>query len=344
MNQSTGQTGLETLGIGKDRPVYVVAEIGATHQGQLDLAEKLIEESARCGANAVKLQAINPDASYVPESPSHAIFKALWLEKRDLKHLMQVARDNSVELFTTPGSREDLDTAVECGMRLIKISSGLLTHLPLVRDAAATGLPLILSTGMKYLDEVARSVRWAEEAGCRSMALLHCTSLYPAPPSTLNLRAMVAMREAFTYPVGYSDHTDGIQAAIATTTLGSCLIEKHLTLDRNGPGPEDFFAADPVQFSAMVRAIRDTESMMGGAVKEPHPEEKANRDLMHRCLVAARPIRAGETIEESCLAFKRPKPGNPGLPTALLHHVVGLRAARDIAENENIRFEALTGN
>jgi sialic acid synthase SpsE len=205
-------------------------------------------------------------------------------------------------------------------------------------------LPLLISTGMGYLQEVAAAVRAAEAAGCRQLALLHCSSLYPAPPETLNLAAMQSLAQAFPYPVGYSDHYDGTTASVAAVALGARLLEKHFTLDRAGPGPDDPFAADPAQLARLVREVREVERMLGSAVKAPTARELPGRALYRRCLMARRAIAAGEVLAEDAIGFKRPKNGATGLPPDLLGQVVGRRAARAIERNEPIRLEQLAGS
>jgi len=327
--------------IGPGEPVFIVAEIGASHRGDVELAAQLIERAAACGVDAVKLQTIEAEESYVPGTPSYEIFKGLWLSEASLARLMRVAADCGVVLFTTPGDLVGLRLLLQIGMPLIKISSGLLTNLPLIERAAKTGLPMVISTGMSYLDEVAATVRAAEEAGCRQLMLMHCTSVYPAPAETLNLAAMQTMATVFPYPIGYSDHYNGFSASLAAVALRARILEKHFTLDRAGGGPDDHFAADPVQMRALVRDVREIERMMGSAIKAPAAQELRGRAVYRRCLMARRVIAAGEVLCEEAIGWKRPKDGVAGLPPSLLSHVVGLRAARTIQRNEHIRFEDL---
>jgi len=327
--------------IGSGEPVFIVAEIGASHGGKADQAERLIEAAARSGVDAVKLQTIDAEESYVPGTPSYDIFKGLWLPVDNLRRLMRVAADCGVILFTTPGDPGDLQVLLEIGMPLIKISSGLMTNLPLVQRAAKTGRPLVISTGMSYFDEVALTVRVAEEAGCRQLVLMHCTSLYPSPAPTLNLAAMQMMARVFPYPVGYSDHYDGVAAGLAATASGARILEKHFTLDRGGGGPDDHFAADPPQLSSLVRQVREVERMLGSPLKAPTTEELHGRAIYRRCLMARRTIQQGEIVSEDAVGFKRPKDGAQGLPPALWRHVIGLRAIRTISRNEPIHFEHL---
>lgn len=327
--------------IGEGEPVFIVAEIGASHRGQVDTAARLIDAAAACGVDAVKLQTIEAEESYVPGTPSYDIFRGLWLPLDQVKRLMRVASDCGVVLFTTPGDPVGLQVLLETEMPLIKISSGLLTNIPLVQQAARTGRPLVISTGMSYLDEVAATVRAAEEAGCHQMALMHCTSLYPCPPQTMNLAAMHTMASVFPYPVGYSDHYDGVGGSLAATALGARLLEKHVTLDRAGGGPDDHFSADLPQLRALVRDVREIEQMIGSSVKAPVEQEMPGRAIYRRCLMARRPIRPGEVVSEDAISCKRPKQGQQGLPPSLLPHVIGLRARRSIERNEHIRFEDL---
>lgn len=325
--------------IGPGQPVFLVAEIGASHRGDVDVAARLIEEAAGCGADAVKLQTVDVEESYVPGTPSYDIFKDLWLPVPALKRLMRIATDHGVVLFTTPGDGVGLKVLLDVGMPLIKISSGLLTSLPLVQQAAQTGLPMAISTGMSDLDEVATTVRAAEAAGCRQLVLLHCTSLYPAPAPTLNLAAMQTMAGAFPYPVGYSDHYDGLTASLAATALGARILEKHFTLDRAGGGPDDHFAADPPQFKSLIQQVREVEGMIGSSIKAPSAAEVLARERYRRCLVARRPIAQGEVVSQEAVGVKRPRRGQQGLPPAYLPQVIGWRAKRDIRVHESLTVE-----
>lgn len=330
--------------IGPGAPVFIAVEIGASHRGEADTAARLIEAAARCGVDAVKLQTIDAEESYVPGTPSYDIFKGLWLTEPELRRLMRVAADCGVVLFTTPGDFVGLELLQQVGMPLIKISSGLMTNLPLVERAAKTALPLIISTGMSDLDEVRTTVRAAERAGCRQLALMHCTALYPSPAAALNLAAMRTMAEAFPYPVGYSDHYDGTAASLAAAARGARLLEKHFTLDRNGGGPDDHFAADPAQLAELVRAVREIERMIGSPVKAPVDAEQPRRALYRRCLVARRAIASGEVITEEAVGLKRPKAGQAGLPPSRLADVVGRRAARPIAVHESLTDEMVAAS
>ena len=325
--------------VGPDSPVFIIVEIGATHGGQVETALRLVDAAAKSGVDAVKLQTIWADESYVPDTPSHDVFKTLWLTLEELKRIKRACEDQGLVLFSTPGDPVGLDMVLQLGVPLLKISSGLMTNLPFVERCAATGLPLVISSGMSYLPEVERTVQTATGAGCEELMLMHCVSLYPAPPQTLNLAAMRTLAAAFPCPVGYSDHYDGITAAVAATALGARLLEKHFTLDRNQFGPDHSFSADPVQMRELVDAVRAAERMVGVAEKAPDPAERPGRELYRRCLVARRPIAAGEVITLEAVGLKRPRPGNQGLAPECLEQVVGRRAARDIAQHESLTAE-----
>ncbi|MBN2125283.1 MAG: N-acetylneuraminate synthase family protein [Deltaproteobacteria bacterium] len=320
--------------IGNGHPVFVVAEIGASHGGKIDRAVKLIEEAAGCGVQAVKLQTVNVDDSYVGGTESYEIFKGLWFRKEDLERLVKVAEANHVVLFSTPGDFCSFGLIRELKMPLVKISSGLLTHEPLIKEIAKSGLPILFSTGMSYLDEVGSAVRVAESNGCSDIMLMHCTSLYPAAPETLNLRAMEAMEAAFPYPVGYSDHSLGETAAVAACALGASLIEKHFVLDKAYSGPDSHFSHDPKELKHLVEEIRNVEKMLGSPVKRPTEEEMAIRNRYRRCLVARKVIRAGKRIDRDMVAVKRVQPGQCGLAPRYYEDILGLRVRRDINTDE----------
>lgn len=328
--------------IGSGEPTFIVAEIGASHAGKADLAIKLIEAAAKAGVDAVKLQTIDADESYVQGTLSYNIFKSLWFEKDALIRISNAARENKIILFSTPGDFSGLEMMLAVGMPLIKISSGLMTNTPLLKRSIQTGLPIVISTGMSYLDEVDETVRAAETFGCHDLLLMHCVALYPAPVSALNLAAMETMAMRYPCPVGYSDHFDGTLSCVAATAMGARILEKHFTLDRNLKGPDDPLSAEPAEMEKLVREVRLVEKMIGSEIKEPHPDEIVGRNLNRRCLVARRPIAKGSILKEEDIAFKRPRPGEKGLPPAEFDNVVGLKAARNIALDECIDATVLS--
>ncbi len=317
--------------IGPGRPCFVIAEIGINHGGDEHVAAALIEAAAGAGADAVKFQTVLPDESYQPGTDSYAAFQGSVLSVAAMQRLNARAESLGIVPFSTPGGFGALDLMVESGMAAIKISSGLLTNGPLIERAAATGLPLVLSTGMAAWDEVEAAIRTAEQAGAHELAVLQCTSLYPAAAETLNLLAMTTMAQSIEYPVGYSDHHPGHLAVVAAAALGANVIEKHFTLDAARSGADHAISAEPDAFANMVAALRQVEVMRGDGVKEPRAAERALRDARHRYLVAARGIVAGAEFAAEDIALLRCRPGVGRLPANAYHTVIGARARAAIA-------------
>jgi N,N'-diacetyllegionaminate synthase len=316
--------------IGAGAPVFVIAEIGVNHGGDESAAAALIGAAAEAGADAVKFQTVDVAESYLPGTDSYAAFQGCDLPLAAMKRLNALARQRGLVPFSTPGGFRALERMRASDMRLIKISSGQMTNLPLVRAAAATGLPLIVSTGMAHLDEVAACVDAARAAGAEHIALLHCTSLYPAPEDALNLRAIRTLAETFTLPVGYSDHHLGALACIAAVAAGACAIEKHVTLDRTAPGADHAISAEPAELAELVRSIRTVERMLGSPVKRPTEAEVALRPARHRYIVACRDVAAGSRLCGEDLGLLRVPPGSGRLEAAAYDRVLGARARRDI--------------
>jgi sialic acid synthase SpsE len=326
-------------GIGKGYPVFVIAEIGTSHYGKFDLAVKLIEGAADCGADAVKLQTVNVDESYLKGEESYEVFKELWLEENELRKLIKIAKKNGIILFSTPGDFYSLEYLVKLNMPMIKVSSGLLTNHPLIKRIAISQTPMVISTGMSYMDEVALSVRIAEENGLQDIMIMHCTSLYPSLPETLNLNTIKSLDQVFPYPIGYSDHFPGYTSAIVAVALGASLIEKHLVLDKSVEGPDNEIACDLNEMKSLVQEIRNTEKMLGSYKKTPTEDEKVRRGQYRRCLMTRKGIKAGQVLTDELIVIKRPKSGQFGLPPAFFEYINGLRICRDIGGNEIITMD-----
>jgi sialic acid synthase SpsE len=238
--------------VGSGHPVFVVAEAGINHGGDPQMCARMIEVAAASGADAVKLQTINADASYVKGTTSYAEFKGKEFSDEALNEMMHLADHLGIVLFSTPGDFESLDRIIRLEMPAIKISSGLMTNLPLVARAAASGLPLIISTGLAYAEEIDAVLETARTRGPSGISLLKCTALYPAPDDTINLAAIPAMAARYGVPIGYSDHTLDDLACIAAVALGATVIEKHFTLDSKLPGADHHISMEPEDFSRMV--------------------------------------------------------------------------------------------
>jgi sialic acid synthase SpsE len=222
------------------------------------------------------------------------------------------------------------------GVPVYKIPSGEITNLPFLAHVARKDRPMIVSTGMAYLSEVEAAVRGIREAGNRHLVLLHCVSNYPADPQDVNLRAMLTMAAAFSVPVGYSDHTPGIEVPLAAVALGACVIEKHLTLDRSLPGPDHQASVEPRELAAMVRGIRIVEAALGHGRKEPAASEANTASVARRSLVAARDLPAGSKLTEDMIAILRP---GTGLPPAMRQHLAGLTLLVDVSSGSLFSLE-----
>jgi pseudaminic acid synthase len=336
--------------VGGGAPVYVIAEAGSNHDRDLDQAKRLIDVAAAAGADAVKFQTFAADrivaetttrAKYLdgllpPDQTMSDLFRELELPREWHAELFRHATDSGLDFLSTPFDHEAVDLLDDLGVKAFKVASYELWHLPLIRDVASRGKPIICSTGMADLGDVQDAVDTVAETGNEQLILLHCVVNYPPPFADLNLRAIKTLREAFRVPVGYSDHSPGITAPIVATALGAAVIEKHFTLSRDLPGPDHRFAIEPDELTAMVRAIRDAQDALGTGVKRMAPAEADLYVTARRSLFAARDIAAGTTLTEADVAVLRP---GTGIEVRDLPKVVGRTARRAIARHEPLAWD-----
>ncbi|MES2401789.1 MAG: N-acetylneuraminate synthase [Pseudomonadota bacterium] len=335
------------------QPVFVIAEAGVNHNGDLLLALRLCDAAKSAGADAVKFQTFRaedlvvrgaPTAKY-QERQTGAQDQFLMLEKLELsqgQHELIKAHCDAIgiEFFSTPFSVTAVDMLVGLGVRRLKLSSGELTHRALVEHAAATRLPLLMSTGMGTMEEIREAIGWiqASRGNLNDVVVLHCTSAYPAPDGTLNLQAMVSMARDTGLATGYSDHSLGIEAPLAAVALGASVIEKHLTLDRHMPGPDHSASLEPGEFAQMVSGIRRVSAMLGDGVKAPLPEELDTARVARRSVMAAMDIAAGEVITAEKLVCRRPA---TGIEPRYLSDLPGRQAAIAIAAGSALQWSLL---
>lgn len=338
--------------IGDGAPVFIVAEAGVNHNGDPALAGQLIDVAAAAGADAVKFQTFRsaalvtrdaPKAAYQREAAVSGESQQAMLARLELSleihaELKQRCAKRGVLFFSTPFDERSADALEALGVALFKVPSGELTNHPFLRHVAAKGKPVILSTGMSTLDEVTAGVDVIRAAGAPPLALLHCVSAYPAPPADMNLRAMDTLRARFACPVGLSDHTLGIAVALAAVARGASIVEKHLTLDKELPGPDHRASLDPAELGDLVRAIRAVEAALGDGDKRPMPSEIETRRVARKSLVAARAIRAGQKLSADLIAVKRP---GTGISPADLPRALGQTVLRDLGPDEVITWAAL---
>ncbi len=331
--------------------VLIIAEAGVNHNGDLSLACQLIDAAAEAGADMVKFQTFNADrlvttfakkANYQTQTTDaaesqYAMIRRLELSRDMHEALIAHCKSRRIQFFSTGFDPESIDLLVELGLECFKIPSGEITNLPYLRHVGHYGKPVILSTGMATLGEIEAALEILEQAGTprKLITVLHCNTEYPTPMTDVNLRAMLTIRDTFSVEVGYSDHTSGIEVAIAAVALGATVIEKHFTLDRNLPGPDHKASLEPDELKAMVVAIRNIEQALGDGIKRPSPSEAKNKPIARKSLVAACSIRTGEIFSVTNLAIKRP---GTGLSPMRWDEVLGRKAPRDFAPDELIEL------
>lgn len=322
------------------------------HNGDLDVAMQLIDVAADAGADAVKFQTFSADRLALIEAPKaayqvramdagesqHAMLKGLELSYEQHVALARRCKERGILFLSTPFDEEAADMLEQLGMEAYKTPSGELTNLPFLRHVARKGRPMIVSTGMATLGEVEDALDAIEESGCREAAVLHCVSNYPAAPETVNLRAIDTLSRAFGIPAGYSDHTNGIEIALASIALGACVLEKHFTLDRSLPGPDHAASLEPAELAKLVRGARDVEMALGDGRKTPAASERSTAAVARKSLVLARDLHAGEVLTEQDVVAKRP---GTGMPLNLRSLVVGRVARCDLAAGTMLSWEVL---
>ena len=329
--------------------VFIIAEAGVNHNGDIRLAKKLIDEACNAGADAVKFQTFKAEklvcksaekAKYQLETTDGNETQFDMLKKfelSDLMHreLMDYASKRGIKFLSTPFDTDSLRYLVELGIDIIKLPSGEVTNYPLLVAAAETGLSIILSTGMSDMSEVETAVDVLKSAGAKDITLLHCNTQYPTPCYDVNLKAMDALKAIKGVKVGYSDHTLGIEVPIAAVALGAEVIEKHFTLDKNMDGPDHKASLEPDELKAMVSAIRNIEKSLGDGIKVPSVSEIDNREIVRKSIVALKNIKKGDVFTIDNITTKRP---GTGISPMRWNEVLGLRACRDFTEDELIEI------
>ncbi len=326
--------------IGPGRRCFVIAEAGVNHNGELELARKLVDAAADVGADAVKFQTFDPETLAAADAPKAAyqergstatnqrdMLARLVLSEEAHRELQLRARDRGLIFLSSPFAEAQADFLDGLKIPAFKIPSGEVTNHPFLEHVARKKRPILMSTGMCTLDEVAAAVAVLRAAGDPPLALFHCVSSYPAQPRDSNLRAMETLRRAFDVPVGWSDHTPGVDVSVAAVALGADLIEKHLTLDRNLPGPDHAASLDIAGFAQLVRGVRAAESALGDGVKRPVSSEKSIADVARKSLHYRASLPAGRALVAEDLIALRP---GTGIAPSRLASLVGRRLARAV--------------
>ncbi len=330
--------------------VFIIAEAGVNHNGSLDQAKKMVEVAAFAGADAIKFQTfkaetlVTQDATKADyqirttgqEETQFEMLKKLELSSESIQELMRCCRSNQINFLSTPFDLNSIDLLVKMGLKKWKIPSGEITNLPYLRKIASLGQEIILSTGMADLGEVEDAIWVFMNSGISidEITVLHCTSEYPTSMQDVNLNAMQTMRAAFPgIHVGYSDHTNGIEIAIAAVAMGASIIEKHFTLDKNASGPDHKASLEPNELTAMIKAIRNIEKALGNGIKNTTSSEWKNRIIARKSIVAAQPIKVGEKFTHSNLTVKRP---GSGLSPMKWDEIAGKSATKNYNKDDQI--------
>jgi N,N'-diacetyllegionaminate synthase len=329
----------------------IIAEAGVNHNGDIELAKQLIDAAAESGADLVKFQTFNADrlvtrtakkAGYQNQATDskesqYEMLRRLELSAEMHNELIAHCAARQIGFLSTGFDIESVDLLVSLGQNQFKIPSGEITNLPYLRHIGRLGKVIILSTGMATMDEIEAAIEVLEEAGTHraNITVLHCTTEYPTPMAEVNLCAMQSIHTVFDVAVGYSDHTSGIEVAIAAVALGASVIEKHFTLDRNLPGPDHKASLEPEELKAMVAAIRNIEVALGDGIKRLTPSETKNKPIVRKSLVASQTIKAGEAFSAQNITTKRP---GTGISPMRWDEIIGCIAPRDFSVDELIEL------
>ena len=332
--------------------VFIIAEAGVNHNGSMEIATRLIEEASGAGADCVKFQSFSAD-KLVSRSAEKALYqkqntegphsqyemlRRLELSEEDHRTLLARCRDNGILFLSSPFDEGSADLLEKLGVPAFKIPSGELTNHGFLQYLASKNKPMILSTGMSTLAEVADAIEVIVGTGNRQLYLLHCVTEYPAPFGEINLNAMLTLAHAFGFPVGYSDHTPGIEIAVAAVALGARIVEKHFTLSRDMAGPDHKASLEPQELRAMIQSIRNVEMSLGDGIKLPAPCEIKNISVARKSVVATRDIVSGERISRENFAIKRP---GDGIQPKDVEKMMGLRVNTDIKADSVITWKDL---
>lgn len=329
--------------------VFIIAEAGVNHNGDLNIARKLIDVATEAGADAIKFQTFKADqlvckdvkkAQYQLETTEknetqYEMIKKLELSYEMHKELIEYSRTKGIKFLSTPFDIESIELLTELGIDIFKIPSGEITNLPYLQKIAELDKKIILSTGMSTMQEIEETLEVLNYKQKRNVVVLHCNTEYPTPLEDVNLKAMLTIKNQLGVEIGYSDHTDGIEVPIAAVAMGATVIEKHFTLDRNMEGPDHKASLEPMQLKQMILAIRNIERALGDGVKKPSKSELRNMDIARKSIVALNNIKKGEVFSENNITTKRP--GN-GLSPMRWNEVLGKKADRDYKKDELIKI------
>lgn len=330
--------------------VYIIAEAGVNHNGSVETAKKMIEKAKESGCDCIKFQTFRADslvtrdaqkadyqiANTKNDDTQYQMLRKLELTYEDFSQLKKYCDEIQIDFMSTPFDEDSADMLNELGVMAFKISSGDITNKRLLEHVAKMNRPVILSTGMCTMQEVAEAVGWIENRGNSQITLLHCTSNYPTKYEEVNMNAMLSLADEFSYPVGYSDHTPGIVIPVMAVAMGATVIEKHFTLDRNMEGPDHRASLEPQELSMMADAIRKVEAAKGDGIKKPAPGELSTRDVARKSVVLCRTLEKGHVLKKEDLDIKRP---GTGIPPKYLDQLPGRILRHDMEKDTLLHWE-----
>lgn len=333
-----------------NKKVFIIAEAGVNHNGDLELAKELINKAAEAGVDAVKFQSFKADKLVSKDAPKaeyqikntgkeeenqYDMIKKLELSYEDHLELIEHCKKKNILFLSSAFDLESIDVLEELNIPLFKIPSGEIENVPYLRKIAKTGKPIILSTGMSTMEDIEFALKTLKDNGAKEITILHCNTEYPTPMEDVNLLAMLDIKNKFNVKIGYSDHTLGIEVPIAAVALGAEVIEKHFTLDKTMEGPDHKASLEPQELKAMTIAIRNIEKALGNGVKELSKSEAKNRSIARKSIVSAKDIKKGDVLTEENITTKRP---GTGLSPKLWDSVIGTIAKKDYKKDELIEI------
>lgn len=340
----------ENVNVGEEFSTFIIAEIGVNHNGSVELAKKLIDKAYEAGADAVKFQTfktenlVTKDAAKADyqinnsgEDSQYNMLRNLELSDNEFREIAKYAKKRGIIFLSSPFDIESVDLLDDIGVPFVKIASGEITNYPLLKHIAKKHKPVILSTGMSTIGEIEEALNLLEKYNV-SIILMHCLTSYPAKVEDANLNVIKTLRITFKKPVGFSDHTLGIEASIAAVALGSCIIEKHFTIDKNLPGPDHIASLEPQEFAEMTRYIRNIEIGLGNGIKKPTNEEIEIKKVVRKSIVAKNDISRGTILNRDMLEIKRP---GTGIEPKYIDKLIGKELIEDIKKDSLIKWKQL---
>lgn len=325
--------------IGDQYPCFIIAEAGSNHNGDIKQAKKLVDIAVEAGANAVKFQTFTGDKLFSKSHPANNIVKKYEFKLEWHKEIKDYCDKKNIMFMTTPFQKDAVDLLENLGTEAYKIASGDMDYYSLLDYISNTGKPIILATGMAYMDEVKEAVNRIKQGNTKEIAVLHCISNYPPKDEDINLKVIETMKNEFDFPIGFSDHSMGITIPIAAVAMGAKIIEKHFTISRKLEGMDHFYALEPNELKQMVDEIRRVENAMGTGEKVPVENEVAERHYARRGIVVACDLKNGAEIEEKDLDYVRPV---NGIESKYYRRLIGKKLNKDIDENKAIHWEDLS--